>query len=79
VKILLDECVPWPLSRHLKSHQCTNPHRLGWAGLKNGDLLAEAETNFLKLLLIRIKACDISKTEKGGDWRFWSFERMIGG
>jgi len=46
VKILLDECVPWPLSRHLKSHQCTNPHRLGWDGLKNGDLLAEAETKF---------------------------------
>lgn len=46
MKILLDECVPWPLSRHLKSHQCTNPHRLGWDGLKNGDLLAEAETKF---------------------------------
>jgi hypothetical protein len=46
VKILLDECVPWPLSRQLKSHQCTNPHRLGWAGLRNGDLLAEAETKF---------------------------------
>jgi hypothetical protein len=46
VKILLDECVPWPLSRHLKSHQCANPHRLGWDGLKNGDLLAEAENKF---------------------------------
>ncbi len=46
MKILLDECVPWPLSRHLRFHQCTNPHRLGWDGLKNGDLLAEAETKF---------------------------------
>ena len=47
MKILLDECVPWPLSRHLRFHRCTNPHRLGWGGgLKNGDLLAEAETKF---------------------------------
>ena len=34
------------MSRHLKSHQCTNPHRLGWEGLKNGELLAKAEIDF---------------------------------
>lgn len=38
--------LPWHLSRHLKFHQCANPPRLGWDGLKNGDLLAKAEAEF---------------------------------
>jgi len=46
VKILLDECVPWPLSRHIKNHQCSSPKKEGWGGITNGDLLARAENKF---------------------------------
>jgi len=46
VRILLDECVPWPLSKLLPDHQCLNPQKCGWGGVKNGDLLLLAEAEF---------------------------------
>jgi hypothetical protein len=46
VKILLDECVPWPLARHLTGHECIPVQRCGWAGIKNGELLRLAEPQF---------------------------------
>lgn len=46
MRILLDECVPWPLARLLIGHECTSPHKQGWGGIKNGDLLSLAETEF---------------------------------
>ena len=46
MKILLDECVPWPLHKLLSGHECTNPQKCGWAGIKNGDLLHFAESRF---------------------------------
>lgn len=46
MKILLDECVPWPLRDLLPDHQCSTPRQLGWGGYRNGELLALAENNF---------------------------------
>src|SRR5438876_3923126 len=46
MKILLDECVPWPMRRILADHECQSPQRAGWGGLKNGDLLRQAESAF---------------------------------
>ena len=46
MKILLDECVPWPMRKILPGHECQTPQRAGWGGLKNGDLLREAEAAF---------------------------------
>ena len=43
MKIVLDECVPWPLAKHLKKHLCTSPQRSGWGGFENGELLRAAE------------------------------------
>jgi hypothetical protein len=43
VRIILDECVPWPLAKHLTGHTCTSPQRTGWGGLENGELLRMAE------------------------------------
>ena len=43
MRIVLDECVPWPLAKHLDSHTCTSPQRSGWGGFENGDLLRLAE------------------------------------
>ena len=46
MKILLDECVPWPLARLLRDHECSTPKRMGWGGISNGVLLAHAEDLF---------------------------------
>jgi len=46
MRILLDECVPWPMHRLLTNHSCTNVQAQGWGGIKNGELLRLAETDF---------------------------------
>jgi hypothetical protein len=46
MNVLLDECVPWPLAKHLPGHQCFSVCHCGWAGIKNGQLLALAEARF---------------------------------
>ena len=46
MKILLDECVPWPLAKLLEGHVCSNPYKQGWSSLKNGELLRLAEAEF---------------------------------
>jgi predicted nuclease of predicted toxin-antitoxin system len=46
VKILLDECVDRRLARDLAGHSVTTVPRRGWAGIKNGELLALAEKEF---------------------------------
>lgn len=46
MRIVRDECVPWPLAKHLTSHTCTSPQRSGWGGYENGDLLKLAEQEF---------------------------------
>jgi len=39
VRVILDECVPRPLKRHLRAHEVTTAQERGWAGVKNGALL----------------------------------------
>lgn len=46
MRILLDECVPWPLHRVLVGHECKTAQQRGWGGIKNGDLLRLAEGEF---------------------------------
>ena len=46
MKILLDECVPWPVHRLLTNHSCTSVQAQGWSGIRNGDLLRRAEAEF---------------------------------
>jgi hypothetical protein len=46
VRILLDECVPWPMRHLLAGHDCTNVQKQGWKGTKNGALLALASGEF---------------------------------
>jgi hypothetical protein len=46
MKILLDECVPWPMHRLLAGHECMTAQQRGWGGIKNGDLLRLAESEF---------------------------------
>ena len=46
MNILLDECVPARFARSLVGHSVTTIQKRGWAGIKNGDLLALAEKEF---------------------------------
>jgi predicted nuclease of predicted toxin-antitoxin system len=46
MRILLDECVPWPMHKLLSGHACSTVQHLGWGGIKNGELLQRAEGEF---------------------------------
>ncbi|HYT50422.1 MAG TPA: DUF5615 family PIN-like protein [Pyrinomonadaceae bacterium] len=45
-RILLDENLDWRLRRELQGHEVESVPLIGWAGLKNGELLARAELRF---------------------------------
>jgi len=46
VKVLLDECVDWRLSRDIMGHEVKTAHDMGWSTIKNGELLALAAKEF---------------------------------
>ena len=46
MKVLLDACVPRPLRKFLPDHAVRTAQEMGWAQLKNGALLREAEGQF---------------------------------
>ena len=46
MRVPLDECVDWRLSRELVSHEVKTARQMGWTALKNGELLALAATHF---------------------------------
>lgn len=46
MRVLLDECVPWPIHVALVGHACQSVQRRGWTGRRNGDLLGAAEAEF---------------------------------
>ena len=46
MRILLDEDVPRRLGSMLSGHEVSTVPRSGWAGIKNGKLLALAATRF---------------------------------
>src|SRR5215467_1299951 len=51
MRILLDECVNQKLRNHLRGHECQSARFAGFGGLKNGDLLREAEAAGFDVLL----------------------------
>lgn len=44
MKVLLDECLPRKLRRHLPGHEVFTVPEMGWAGVKNGALLRLVES-----------------------------------
>jgi predicted nuclease of predicted toxin-antitoxin system len=48
MKVLIDECSPKALKRHLADHghECLTVQEAGWAGKKNGELLDLADPLF---------------------------------
>jgi hypothetical protein len=47
MRILLDENLDWRLSRRLSGHDVQSVPLIGWAGTKNGALLANAIVDWL--------------------------------
>jgi hypothetical protein len=46
VKVLVDECVDWRLSRDIVGHEVKTARQMGWSTIKNGELLALAAKDF---------------------------------
>ncbi len=46
MRILLDECVDWRLSREIFGHEVKTAHQMGWATIRNGELLTLASQHF---------------------------------
>ena len=46
MNVLLDECVDQRLIRELPGHNVRSVPQMGWAGIKNGQLMALAEQQF---------------------------------
>jgi predicted nuclease of predicted toxin-antitoxin system len=46
VKILLDECIDRRLAKDIAGHEVKTVPQMGWATIKNGELLALAEKDF---------------------------------
>jgi hypothetical protein len=46
VRVFLDECIDWRLSRDLAGHDVKTARQMGWAAIKNGELLALASGQF---------------------------------
>lgn len=52
MKVLLDHCVPQRFGRLLTGHQVNTTHEMGWSGLSNGRLLAQASQQFDAFLTV---------------------------
>ena len=46
MKLLLDECIDRKLARKFVDYEIKTVPQMGWAGVKNGQLLALAEAEF---------------------------------
>jgi hypothetical protein len=46
VKIFLDECIDWRLSRDIDGHEVKTARQMGWTAIKNGELLTLASSHF---------------------------------
>lgn len=46
MKIIIDECVPSIVKRGLPEHEIVSVQDMGWAGIKNGELLKLVTAQF---------------------------------
>src|SRR4051812_24227901 len=51
MRVLLDENLNWRLERFLPGHPCSSVPRIGWAGIKNGQLLQQAAAAGFEVLI----------------------------
>ncbi len=46
MRVFLDECIDWRLSRDSGGHDVKTARQMGWTAIKNGELLALAAAHF---------------------------------
>lgn len=46
MRILLDECIDRRFAKELEGHEVLTVPQVGWAGIKNGELLSRAQSQF---------------------------------
>lgn len=46
MRILLDECIDRRFAKDIQGHEVLTVPQAGWAGIKNGELLTRAQTQF---------------------------------
>ena len=46
MKVFIDECVDWRLSRDIVGHEVKTARQMGWSTVKNGELLTLAAKEF---------------------------------
>jgi uncharacterized protein DUF5615 len=46
VRVFVDECVDWRLSREIVGHEVKTARQMGWSTIRNGELLALAAKEF---------------------------------
>jgi hypothetical protein len=46
MKVFLDECIDWRLSRDILGHDVKTARQMGWLSIKNGELLTLAAQEF---------------------------------
>ena len=51
MRVLFDQGTPVPLRKNLSSHSVSTAYELGWATLKNGELLQSAEDEGFEVLV----------------------------
>ncbi len=52
MRVLLDECVDWRLSRFIVGHDVKTARQMGWSAIANGQLLALAAQEFDVLVTV---------------------------
>ena len=51
MRILIDECLNWRLGRALSGHYAMSVQKLGWSGVKNGQLMVLAVEHGFEVFL----------------------------
>jgi hypothetical protein len=46
VRVLLDECIDRRFAKDIQGYEVLTVPQAGWAGIKNGELLTRAQTQF---------------------------------
>ncbi len=64
MRVLLDEQLPRQLAPYLVGHDVRTVQQQGWAGLKNGELLRQAESVGFEILLTADQSLEFQQSLK---------------
>lgn len=65
MRVLIDECVDERLRIHLTGHDCQTARYAGFAGLKNGEILAAAEAAQFDVFLTKDQGIEYQQNLAG--------------